>query len=168
MYKPVRGPLLSAGHGVVGASNSHATVRLFPGALKVLQELYTGLYPGVRVAVASSADNAKAVDCARACLKLLEVFPGVTAWEVLGKGHPAGTDGHLQIGRSPPLSANKTGHFRELKKHTGIPYDRMLFFDDCNWSDKFVSLPFCSSLCWKVGGLRYSKTNTQTTQTPSS
>ena len=44
-------------------------------------------------------------------------------------------DGHLQIGRSPPLSSNKVTHFSILRDKTGIPYDKMLFFDDCGWSD---------------------------------
>ena len=41
----------------------------------------------------------------------------------------------MQIGRSPPLSSDKTTHFRLLQENTGVPYDRMLFFDDCGWSD---------------------------------
>eukprot|EP00957_Ditylum_brightwellii_P181908 13858660-Ditylum_brightwellii.AAC.1 len=41
-----------------------------------------------------------------------------------------------QIGRQPPLSSNKArSHFPRLKEATGIRYDRMLFFDDCNWGD---------------------------------
>lgn len=41
-----------------------------------------------------------------------------------------------QIGRQPPLSSNKSKtHFPFLRKLTGIRYDRMLFFDDCNWGD---------------------------------
>ena len=43
--------------------------------------------------------------------------------------------GNMQIGRSPPLSSDKTTHFRLLQENTGVPYDRMLFFDDCGWSD---------------------------------
>ena len=26
-------------------------------------------------------------------------------------------------------------HFPRIRKLTGIPYDEMLFFDDCNWGD---------------------------------
>ena len=26
-------------------------------------------------------------------------------------------------------------HFPRIRKLTGIPYDKMLFFDDCNWGD---------------------------------
>ena len=41
----------------------------------------------------------------------------------------------LQIGRSPPLSSNKTTHFKLLRQHTGVPFADMVFFDDCNWGD---------------------------------
>ena len=51
--------------GVVGASNGQDTVRLFPGALAALQDVAAGKYPGMRIAAASSADNANAVACAR-------------------------------------------------------------------------------------------------------
>lgn len=41
-----------------------------------------------------------------------------------------------QIGRQPPLSSNKAkSHFPRIREATGIRYDRMLFFDDCNWGD---------------------------------
>jgi len=43
---------------------------------------------------------------------------------------------NLQIGRHFPLSPNKgTSHFPRLYEHTGIPYNKMIFFDDCNWED---------------------------------
>ena len=39
----------------------------------------------------------------------------------------------------PPFSSlcsNKAQtHFPRIKKITGISYDKMLFFDDCNWGD---------------------------------
>ena len=42
-----------------------------------------------------------------------------------------------QIGRQrPKLSPNKArSHFPNLKAETGIRYDKMMFFDDCNWGD---------------------------------
>ena len=64
--KAIKGPLLEAGDGVVGASNGQDTVHLFPGALKALQEVAAGMYPGMRLAVASSADTPLAVRCAKA------------------------------------------------------------------------------------------------------
>ena len=39
-----------------------------------------------------------------------------------------------QIGRQPPLSSNKAEtHFPRLREATGVTFDEMLFFDDCNW-----------------------------------
>ena len=126
----------------------------------------------------------------RAALKLLEVQPGLTVWELLMRDWE-GRDVN-QIGRQPPLSSNKaTSHFPRLREatggalggtppprgygqsasfslgqprsasvslgqprpigrcfgwlampdtshagyifRTGVAYDRMLFFDDCNW-----------------------------------
>ena len=57
------------------------------------------------------------------------------AEQVLQRGHEDGDGGHIQIGRSPPLSSDKTSHFRLLQKSTGVAFDRILFFDDCGWSD---------------------------------
>ena len=80
--------------------------------------------------------------CRRSALDVLEVVPGVTVREVLAMGWPEGFEGNLQIGRTPPLSSNKAAtHFPRLRALTGVPYDRMLFFDDCNWGDH----------CGKVG-----------------
>ena len=70
----------------------------------------------------------------RAALAMLEVVPGVTVWDILMRDWD-GVDVN-QIGRQPPLSSNKSKtHFPFLRKKTGIRYDRMLFFDDCNWGD---------------------------------
>jgi magnesium-dependent phosphatase 1 len=75
-------------------------------------------------------------DTRRSALDLLEVVPGVSVRQVLAAGWPADFDGNLQIGRQPPLSSNKAAtHFPRLRGFTGVPYDRMLFFDDCNWGD---------------------------------
>ena len=116
--------------GVVGASNGQDTVRLFPGALAALQEVAVGKYPGMRIAVASSADNENAVACAKASLALLEVLPDLTFQQLLTRGFEDIDEGNVQIGRSAPLSSDKTTHFNLLKKHTGIGFDKMLFFDD--------------------------------------
>lgn len=122
---------------VVGAKNRHGqTVRLFPGALKVLSDYASGKFPKhCRIAAASSADNDMAVRCAHQSMATLEILPGVTMANVFESGFKKGFRGNLQIGRSGKLSSNKTTHFNELKKETGIEFDKMLFFDDCNWSD---------------------------------
>lgn len=129
----VRGAL--GGDGVIGLKSGRHTVSLFPGALLALQEIAAGKYPGMRAAAASSADTPFAVQCARASLAGLEIQPGVTFLDVLRKGFDNSDDSHIQIGRSPPLSSNKTSHFALIQKATGIAYDKMLFFDDCGWSD---------------------------------
>ena len=55
----------------------------------------------------------------RATLKLLEVVPGLTVWDLLMKDWD-GRDVN-QIGRQPPLSSNKaTSHFPRLKESTGM------------------------------------------------
>ena len=54
----------------------------------------------------------------RAALKLLEVQPGLTVWELLMRDWE-GRDVN-QIGRQPPLSSNKaTSHFPRLREATG-------------------------------------------------
>lgn len=49
-------------------------------------------------------------------------------------------DRSLQVGRTPPLSPQKwETHFPRLRDCTGVPYDRMLFFDDrCQLGDLFI------------------------------
>ena len=74
----IRGPLGDAGEGVVAVKSGSDTIRLFPGALKVLQDYHNGEYPGMRIAAASSADTPFAVKIARKALTMLEVVPGVT------------------------------------------------------------------------------------------
>ena len=70
-----------------------------------------------------------------AALKLLEVVPGTTVWDLVVGRDWNGVDVN-QIGRQPPLSSNKSAtHFPILRDITKIRYDRMLFFDDCQWGD---------------------------------
>jgi magnesium-dependent phosphatase 1 len=133
----IRGMLGRSGkEGVVGVKSGRATVQLHPGAMLALQEFYNGKYPGMRIAAASSADTPHAVKIGRASLGLLEVVPGVTVRQVFNQGWDEGFEGNMQIGRTPPLSSRKeVTHFPILKEHTGIAYEDMLFFDDCNWGD---------------------------------
>eukprot|EP00729_Bicosta_minor_P003302 gene3302-5059_t len=137
----VLGELSPGVQGVVGAKGGSTVVELFPAALKVLQDIHRGKYGSMKIAAASSADTPKAVACAKASMDILEIVPGVTMkqlFDTVGGGYPAdviASRQHLQIGRSPPLSSNKTTHFSFLTKATGIAYDKMLFFDDCSWGD---------------------------------
>jgi magnesium-dependent phosphatase 1 len=121
---------------IVGCRSGRATITLFPGALHALRQIHSGAHPAMRCATASSADTPRAVAIGRAALGIIEVVPGTTVLNVLSKGWPDGFDGHLQIGRTPPLSSDKAAtHFPILHKHTLVPYEEMLFFDDCNWGD---------------------------------
>ena len=135
------GPLGPHGEGATGAWSGRQKISLFPAALEVLQDFYLNKYPStMRIAAASSADTPHAVRIGRAAMDLLEIVPGVTMREVFAKGWEAekapGFDGNMQIGRSPPLTSDKaTSHFPRIRQETGVPYDRMLFFDDCNWGD---------------------------------
>jgi magnesium-dependent phosphatase 1 len=132
----VRGDLNGRGEGVVGVRSGSDVIRLFPDALRVLQEFWDGEHDPTKLAVASSADTPFAASIAQAALDMLEIVPGVTLREVLCRGHPDGLSDHIRIGRTPPLSSDKSKtHFPLIREATGIDYDGMLFFDDSNWSD---------------------------------
>lgn len=132
----VMGDLNGRGRGVVGVKSGSDTIKLFPGALQALQEFADGDLDPARLAVASSADTPFAAEIAQSALRILEVLPGVTVRDVLGRGWPKDFEGNVWIGRTKPLSSDKSRtHFPLLKEATGIDYDKMIFFDDSNWSD---------------------------------
>ena len=122
-----RGQLLDKGEGVVTVSSGYEDIRLFPDALKILQDFYTDVYPAtMRIAAASSADTPRAVAIGRAAMGLLEILPGVTMRQCFAKGWPVGFEGNLQIGRSPPLSSDKAAtHFPILQRETAVPYSKV-------------------------------------------
>lgn len=129
----VMGDLNGRGRGVVGVLSDGEKISLHSGSMQALQDHFDGKYTGMKVAFASSADTPFAEKVGRASLKLLEVVPGTTVWDLVVGRDWNGVDVN-QIGRQPPLSSNKARtHFPFLKKATGIRYDRMLFFDDCIW-----------------------------------
>lgn len=111
--------------GAVGLKNKHGeTVTLYEGARRTLYEIATNpIYKDVTIAVASSSLEPS---FSHACLEGIEVTPGQSIRSMIQ---------YHQIGRSGKLSPRKTTHFRELHQESGIPYDEMLFFDDCNWGD---------------------------------
>lgn len=56
--------------------------------------------------------------------------------QVFTKNWPCNNFGHIQIGRTFPLTSDKSNsHFPIISNNTNIPYIDMLFFDDCNWSN---------------------------------
>ena len=87
---PVRGDLGGRGEGVVGVKSGGATIRIFPGALKALQEVYEGAHEPARLAVASSADTPFAASIAQAALDILEVLPGVGGCVIARRGRSIG------------------------------------------------------------------------------
>jgi magnesium-dependent phosphatase 1 len=131
----VLGDLNGRGEGVVGVMSGRHQISLHKGSLFALQRHYDGVYGDMKVAFASSADTPFAEKIGRASLKMLEVVPGVTVWDIVVGRDWEGRDVN-QIGRQSPLSSNKArSHFPFLKRDTGIRFDKMLFFDDNNWSD---------------------------------
>lgn len=125
----VEGDLNGRGKGVVGVMSGRKRISLHAGSLRALQSHYDNKYPNMKVCFASSADTPLAEQIGRATLKLLEVVPGTTVWDLVVERDWDGVDVN-QIGRQPPLSANKSAtHFPILRECTRVRYDRMLFFD---------------------------------------
>ena len=136
----VMGDLNGRGTGVVSVMSGRSKISLHHGSLVAFQSHYDNEYASpsgtsTKFCFASSADTELAERIGRAALRLLEVVPGVTVWELVVNRDWDGVDIN-QIGRRPPLSANKsTTHFPILRELTRTRYDRMLFFDDCQWMD---------------------------------
>ena len=90
------------GEGVTGAYSGHDKISLHPGSLVALQEHARNKYPGMKICFASSADTPFAEKVGRATLKLLEVLPGMTVWDLAMRDWD--NQDVNQIGRQPPLS----------------------------------------------------------------
>jgi len=75
----------AAGEGVLAVSSGDELISLFPGALRVLQDFYNGMYPGMKIAAASSADTPLAVTIGKAAMNILEVVPGVSVRQGMNK-----------------------------------------------------------------------------------
>lgn len=124
--------------GVVSLKSGREQIKLFPGALKILQKFAEGHYPQIRLAIASSSNTPKAVQIANVALSLLEVLPGVSIRDVVNMGweEHESCGSHVQIGRTSPLTSDKSrSHFPIIRDSTKIGYDSMLYFDDCSWDD---------------------------------
>lgn len=107
-----------------GVVAGHDTVRLFPGAAAVLRRFLPGVDPRlaeVRVAVASSTTEP---GYARICLGALLVDPS--------RGEAI--EDIVDYQQVYPGSKGRA-HFPALHAQSGVPYDRMLFFDDCTYGD---------------------------------
>lgn len=100
--KTVTGDLNGKGEGVTGAYSGRDKISLHGGSLVALQEHAENKYPGMKVCFASSADTPFAEKVGRATLKLLEVIPGMTVWDLVMRDWD--NQDVNQIGRQPPLS----------------------------------------------------------------
>lgn len=135
---PVEGPLdplnvAGSALGTIGMrvrsrgmwdGNDGECVRLFDGARLALRELALNpKYRGIKLAAASSSLEPS---YSHVCLRGIEVLPGLTLRDMFS---------YDEIGRTGKLSPRKTTHFKQLHKESGVPYEEMLFFDDCNWGD---------------------------------
>jgi hypothetical protein len=93
---------LDLGEGVIGVYSGNDKISLHPGSLLALQEHSQGKYPGMKICFASSADTPFAEKVGRATLKLLELVPDVTVWDLVMRDWD--NKDVNQIGRQPPLS----------------------------------------------------------------
>ena len=112
--KTVTGPLGNSNDndiGVTGVYSGRHKISMHPGSVVALREHASnnnrngngnGKYPGMKICFASSADTPFAEKIGRATLKLLEVLPGITVWDLVVQDWN-GEDVN-QIGRQPPLS----------------------------------------------------------------
>ena len=88
---------------MIGVYSGRNLISLHPGSLIAMQEHADNkLYPGMKVCFASSADTPFAEKVGRASLKILEVLPGVTVWDIIMRDWD--NQDVNQIGRQPPLS----------------------------------------------------------------
>jgi magnesium-dependent phosphatase 1 len=124
------------------------TVKLYSGARRVLYELATNpMYKGIILASASSSEEPT---FSFSCLRGIEILPELTIERMFQ---------YNQIGRSGLLSSDKRTHFRLLHQESRVPYNEMIFFDDCNWGDH------CATVAREFGvvtmrtprGLQYSE-----------
>lgn len=108
-----------------GVKAGRDVVRLFPGALSVLRRVRTDpALAQARVAVASSTTEPA---YANRCLDVL--------WVDEAEGATIGTMIHDDDHRQIYPGSKGTSHFPALHKVSGIPYDEMIFFDDCTYGD---------------------------------
>merc|ERR1712150_19650 len=107
-----------------GVAAGGETVRLFPGAAAVLRSFLPDgplRAAGMKVAVASSTTEPA---YARVCLESLLVDPdrSETVADLVEYRHIyPGSKGRC--------------HFPALQAETKVPYERMIFFDDCTYGD---------------------------------
>jgi magnesium-dependent phosphatase 1 len=103
---------------------SSQAVYLFDGARRALCVIATDAkYKNVIIAVVSSSLEPT---YSHQCLNNIEIVQGVTMRDLFH---------YDEIGRNGNLTSSKTAHFQSLHLKSHVPYEEMLFFDDCNWGD---------------------------------
>lgn len=129
---PADSPLGTIGMGVPrgkrggwGSFNDEdEVVELYHGARLALRELITDpKYRDVQIGVASTSLEPS---YSRACINGIEITEGIYMKDIIS---------YTQIGRSGKLTSRKTSHFKLIHEESGVPYEDMLFYDDCNWGD---------------------------------
>jgi magnesium-dependent phosphatase 1 len=129
---PSDSPLGTIGMGVPkgkrggwgGYNDEEEIVELYHGARLALRELVTNHeYRNIKIGVASTSLEPS---YSRACIAGIEITEGVFLKDIIS---------FTQIGRSGKLTSRKTSHFELIHEESGVPYDDMLWYDDCNWGD---------------------------------
>ncbi|CAM9637766.1 unnamed protein product [Chrysoparadoxa australica] len=94
-------------------------VQVFEGAITAFQEVQTlEHFSDTKIAVASATQHRS---WAETCLSMFEL--------------PSGAKLADMVEFSAIYPKRKTKHFAQLQKESGIPYNQMLFFDDCTYGD---------------------------------
>ena len=111
-----------AARGGVAAGGD--VVRLFSGAAAVLARFLPGGDPRLSSATVAVASSTTEPAYAATCLENLPVSPerGETVADLVD---------HRQI----YPGSKGLQHFPALRRETGVPFDQMLFFDDCTYGD---------------------------------
>ncbi|KAL3783881.1 hypothetical protein HJC23_007986 [Cyclotella cryptica] len=132
---PIESPLGTVGMGVSSSRRKKRgvwadgytpdqVVELYHGARLALRELAINpKYRNVQIAVASTS---LVPEYSRSCMAGIEIVEGVTMKDMIS---------YAQIGRNGKLSSSKTSHFELIHQESGVSYEDILFFDDCNWDD---------------------------------
>ena len=140
--KPIEGPLdpnnpdsplgtigLAVPRGKRGGWGSYndddeEVVELYHGARLALRELISNPeYKNIQIGVASTSLEPS---YSRACIAGIEISQEIYLKDIIS---------YAQIGRSGQLNSRKVNHFKFIHEESGVPYEDMLYFDDCNWGD---------------------------------
>ncbi|GFH45331.1 hypothetical protein CTEN210_01805 [Chaetoceros tenuissimus] len=111
--------------GVVGMNVPNGqTVYLYDGARRALREIATN--PRFKRVLIGVASTSLEPSYSRHCINNIEIIPGLTMRDLID---------YDEIGRTGHLTSRKTTHFKSLHEKSGVPYEEMVFYDDCNWGD---------------------------------